>query len=705
MEMNKVVLFLCVVFHYCVTSIIRAAPSTRYHCGGLCRCEAASRSALCDGHGENTLRHGVPRLPSFIQNLTLKSFNIQIITKETFVRVKTLNLTVLKITNSTIVDIEEDAFSVFSHCRNLSLVIGHNVIAETVTSKALKGLRALSLDYLDLRHLNISDTDDTFFDTLSGTSVRHICVSKNYLTKYNHSKFVNVSNLFYLDLSGNDINVTMLTYSYVLRTLQLSYNRITQFPILCQGNQSIFPNLDRLMLDHNYIQNIQSKQFNCLTKLRQFDLSRNYFATIGTNMFAYLPNLESLRLRNMFYGIVLVHRYAFNNSHLKELILRDNRIEILHSLDKDSFSGCHRLEGLDLSYNQVTKLPKRDKFMERLIGHLHSLRFLSLGSSNLFEIPRIVMNLTNLEVLELYTNYISKLPDGFFSRMPKLKMMYISTNSFSTLKESDFPSNLYDRVELIDFSGNPFVCDCNLLWFVEWLRREPARFGHIDKYTCTNSDGSTESKLLTDANISLKACLVSVETAMSIVILSIFVIILLMTSSLVYKWRWMIKYYIYMLRYKNSSSDQTDHDYMFDAYVIYCAENRKWVLEEAIPNLERSGVCLCIHERDFMPGALIVNNIVDSLRRSRTVMLVLSNDFAKSHWCQFEMCLCQTYLLENGRGLLLAVLLEEIKSCHVTKSMYAVLKTTTYCTWPGEDEEAKSLFWERMRKSLVSTSR
>ena len=700
MDIYEVVI-IWLAFGYCTTTTASTHPTVRYSCGELCRCNKTARSALCDGHGNNTLQDGVPPLPSFVVELTLTRFYMKNMTRETFSSVKSLNLTLLNINNSTIVDIDEDTFSVFSHCIGLNLFIGHNVIAERVVSNSLKGLRTLKLNYLDLRHLNITDHDGTFFDTLAGTSVKAIVVSKNYLTKYNHTKFVNVSNLSHLDLSGNDINVTTLTYSSVLRQLVLSYNRIHRFPAICRKHNSFFPNLEVLKLDHNDMKNIHQSQFNCLKLLKYFDLSRNFFVTITTNTFANLPHLEYVRLRNMVFDLVRIERYAFNNSKIKTIVLRDNRMELQHALDVDSFAGCRGLEELDLAYNQLTKLSKRNEYMRDLIGHLRKLRWLSLGSLTLFEIPHVVMDLSNIEVLELYTNYITKLPHGFLGSMPKLKKLYMDTNSFSSLDKNDFPLDVRERLKLLDFSGNPFSCDCKMLWFVEWMRKSPNTFGDVSLYTCTNSDGSTKRALITDLHISLNSCLVTMETSLAIVSLSIFFIILLMTSSLVYKKRWTIKHYIYMLRYKKSSQNGMADRYIFDAYIIYCDENRKWVLEEAIPNLEdTSGISLCIHERDFMPGALIVDNIVDSLRRSRTVVLVLSNDFAKSHWCQFEMCLCQTYLLENRRDLMLIVLLEEIKSCYITKSMYAMLKTTTYCAWPNEEDQDRDLFWERMRLAL-----
>jgi toll-like receptor 13 len=48
---------------------------------------------------------------------------------------------------------------------------------------------------------------------------------------------------------------------------------------------------------------------------------------------------------------------------------------------------------------------------------------------------------------------------------------------------------------------------------------------------------------------------------------------------------------------------------------------------------------LCIQYRDFEVGKLIVDNIVESMKESRKVILVMSNAFATSEWCHFEVLL------------------------------------------------------------------
>ena len=46
---------------------------------------------------------------------------------------------------------------------------------------------------------------------------------------------------------------------------------------------------------------------------------------------------------------------------------------------------------------------------------------------------------------------------------------------------------------------------------------------------------------------------------------------------------------------------------------------------------------LCIHDRDFTPGQDIGLNIMDNMSLCKTVIMVLSPEFAQSEWCGFEV--------------------------------------------------------------------
>lgn len=82
--------------------------------------------------------------------------------------------------------------------------------------------------------------------------------------------------------------------------------------------------------------------------------------------------------------------------------------------------------------------------------------------------------------------------------------------------------------------------------------------------------------------------------------------------------------------------------FTYDVFVSYCESNRDWILGEFLPNMDQcSDIKVCLHERDFQVGLSILENIIHCMDASRYLLLVVSQSFLLSQWCQFEMHLAQ----------------------------------------------------------------
>jgi hypothetical protein len=157
-----------------------------------------------------------------------------------------------------------------------------------------------------------------------------------------------------------------------------------------------------------------------------------------------------------------------------------------------------------------------------------------------------------------------------------------------------------------------------------------------------------------------------------------------------------------IVRRKSTSSVDL---FLYDVFVSYSDYNRPWVLDEFIPNIEkRETINVCLHERDFTVGYGILENIILCMDRSRCLLLLVSEKFLESQWCQFEMNLAQHRLLETRKEKLILVLLEDIPPKNQPKTLRYLMRTKTYIKWPqnGSNEE-KQLFWKRLKKSIIST--
>nr|KAG5686476.1 hypothetical protein BaRGS_030058 [Batillaria attramentaria] len=172
-----------------------------------------------------------------------------------------------------------------------------------------------------------------------------------------------------------------------------------------------------------------------------------------------------------------------------------------------------------------------------------------------------------------------------------------------------------------------------------------------------------------------------------------------MGVALLYRYRWHIRLAMYDGRGDRLQRNFQQPHYQYDVFVSYDSEDFDWVHNCLRPQLEDGlGLRLCLHERDFTPGVPIVRNIMRSVETSKKMMMIFSQGFAESQWCQFELQLCLTHVMDTGDALLV-VLLNNIQPRELTPTMMAVMKTTTYIEW-ADDPDARDAFWGRIPRAL-----
>ncbi|XP_078613253.1 uncharacterized protein LOC144882965 [Branchiostoma floridae x Branchiostoma japonicum] len=94
-------------------------------------------------------------------------------------------------------------------------------------------------------------------------------------------------------------------------------------------------------------------------------------------------------------------------------------------------------------------------------------------------------------------------------------------------------------------------------------------------------------------------------------------------------------------------------------HVFFCYSNANapWV-KDMIDKLESDelGFKCCFHERDFIPGMSIIENIVRSIQKT---VFVLSRDFVASRWCNFERQMLMGANLREENKKVIPVMLRE----------------------------------------------
>uniref|UniRef100_A0A1B0DM30 Uncharacterized protein n=2 Tax=Phlebotomus papatasi TaxID=29031 RepID=A0A1B0DM30_PHLPP len=299
-------------------------------------------------------------------------------------------------------------------------------------------------------------------------------------------------------------------------------------------------------------------------------------------------------------------------------------------------------------------------------------------------------------------NCTSQTPPSYFRRCPQRFQPRTTTEIIFTF-------------QLLDFQENDYRC-------INSSTNREHFFSEIESCLTDRSNWPNLVSGLRQANNSLVTILI-----VAFVLLTVF-------CFGYYKW-WYIRYFLIIIKNatilsfldkeKEKVRQGTSTDaFTYDVFVSFCDENRAWVLEELLPNIEgRREISVCMHERDFQVGVSILENIISCMDRSRCLLLVISQSFLLSQWCQFEMHLAQHRLLETCREQLVLILLEDVPKRKRPKTLQFLMRTKTYIRWPtpskrrrkehvkGSDEkevpdkslqEERKLFWKRLRRALIA---
>ncbi|XP_038115727.1 toll-like receptor 6 [Culex quinquefasciatus] len=140
---------------------------------------------------------------------------------------------------------------------------------------------------------------------------------------------------------------------YEIYELDLSYNNIEALNELTFLK---FYSLEMLNLSYNRIMSVGNLTFGSLIRLMDLDLSYNLIHSIEREAFNRLYALESLNLRENCLITINEHQFHFND-HLSSLLMDHNQISFLPSAIFDSLSMVEEVFEIDLSFNNLRKMP------------------------------------------------------------------------------------------------------------------------------------------------------------------------------------------------------------------------------------------------------------------------------------------------------------------------------------------------------------
>ena len=420
-----------------------------------------------------------------------------------------------------------------------SLILDGNIFRH-LRGSSFRNLHSLS--NLSLRNCQINQIHAAAFEPFSDT-LRALWMSNNTLTKKKYKFPSSMRNIELLDMSAtgrknyHDIYHRLFNLKY----LYLANNFISAFPPSLPSSTLTVLDVSQNILK-NFSFNILSKQYLNVKTLR---LGVNSIGKLENNSFLHFRNLEHLDLS--YNQISEAQPLAFRSKSLKYINLYGTNFR----LDQNNWNIFHEVPNIErinmsfcrFKYGNLTRSAFRD---------LRKLTELDLSGTEIASLSRVFSNLPNLERLRLSSNPMSTLEGADLKGVEdSLRELDVSSGRLSTISFESLPLKVWKNLKVVDFSDNPFLCDCNFIWLRHWLTRANASQVKVrgwNNYYCLTSKGQVNMFKLNRPSDTdcFQDPLFEDPCIVVLLLLTLLIWITASSASAVHRFRWHLRYWYFM---------------------------------------------------------------------------------------------------------------------------------------------------------------
>ena len=595
------------------------------------------------------------------------------ISNDFFDSVSGLRIEYVNFTNVDVQNLNGSIFGTLKTLRILDLTNNYRLNIKTIEiSEALKETEIEEL-YLTRTCVGAYRSEQQVIDNLNGTNVRILALDWNDI-RFVGSIFSKLSHLEVLTLTHNGIEdyySLLLDFNLAknLRKIDLSYQNtyLLEESLCYKPSQKEFKNYtnsvdDVRAMKHycvfgtvcvvNWPPNLEWLAFSDVGfrkdkipemafinngSMKYLDVSNNIFETFPRPMYCrenpkVFVSTEFIDVSNC--AIKCINRTQFNYCEyaFKYLNFSHNKFGLYEGHCNDDpgprdlselIKPLVSLISFDLSYNSISTLVN-DTFESQV-----NLRELRLSNNELLIWEPNMTNLIHLELLDLSYNRLTSL-----SETTMLTFNQLAAHPEYRTKE---------HISL-NLEGNPLSCNCTNIDFLNWMARTHINFLNVNKYRCVSSHGQFVTMFSVDemlANLETE-CIGWTWFIFNILGLSLYFIIVTVVTCC-YRYRHYIRYILLRMRMRRERLDALlgrFNEYKY-GFVSCTREGAKWTKRFLLPNLENeeTGLHFCVAQRDFILGKTIIDNIMDTISKSRKTILLVDDTFIESKWCNEELLL------------------------------------------------------------------
>ena len=397
-----------------------------------------------------------------------------------------------------------------------------------------------------------------------------------------------------------------------------------------------------------------------LEQLVELNLAENYCKNMSSYFFDTFFSLQKLNISFNFLGPILnpANQNSANNS-------------------TNFFKNLTKLINMDISENRITSLAV-DTFQ-----NLKKIQYLNV-SRNMMTYWNSSLQSSDLKYLDLSGNRFENLPDSLRDYLENLRK---------------------DGKQIkVNLGDNRIQASCDNRPFLRWLAKTDVSVLFNDDDGFTTKDGKwmnwNDKGSISDLVKRLdKECFPASELIISVCVSTI-CIITAICSLLSYKYRWKLRHWYYSRR-KRHSHKGYNRLFEQDAFISYATSEGLFVKDKLVPALEGGlhGLKLWVADRDSQVGASVAENLTHAINNSKKSVLILSQNYFRENWCNYEMNMARVESIESNRKLLVIVRYEDLAAKDIPLDYLRLMKSEESIEFPHHPQDIAT-FWNALAEAI-----
>ena len=315
---------------------------------------------------------------------------------------------------------------------------------------------------------------------------------------------------------------------------------------------------------------------------------------------------------------------------------------------------------------------------------------LHLGGNNL-GVLRGNIKLSRVVYIDLSFNNLRYIDKPAWDILLQVPVILLNDNVLETLPWSDTNMSTTRNISL---RNNAFLCTCDNILLKDWFAEHYDKIYDVFNITCMNEPLKGLGMLgVDDADFECypdEGYRSGLSVSTFSIILGCSLIAGVLVATFIYRYRLQLKLFC-VQRWQWQRFDEYN-ERKTDIFVCYSYNDSKWVNRELLPRL--LGHCppysVFLQHQDWKPGALLSENLVDSIDASENTLILLSHEFLRTEWTNEE---CRTLLqqvLQDETHSVYVLLLDDVLLDDLGQDVAEVIRPHA-CFSTSDD-----WFWERL---------